>query len=207
MDIIKGGLYFVDDSFFEKINDPFLKINYNSTDRPHYYAYQDPLTSLYWLVPCSSQIEKFENIIRKKKIRHTPADGIKIIKIQGRKTVLLFQDMFPATKQYIREPYMRNGRIIQIIDPKIIQEFDKHAKKVISLFRHGVRFTPTQPDVLRIEKLMLAEPEQPQKAEPLKNTGKKPSLLGKVEHYKNKIAEQDRQHRQDIPKNKNTPEI
>lgn len=33
----------------------------------------------------------------------------------------------------------------------------KSARKVINLLHRGVRFTPTQPDVIRIEKLMLAE--------------------------------------------------
>ena len=50
LEINAGCLYFVDDAFFEKVNDPYLKINYDSPSRPHYMAFFDTVTSLYWLV-------------------------------------------------------------------------------------------------------------------------------------------------------------
>lgn len=87
MEIIAGSLYFVSNDFFAKVNDPYLKINYESTKRPHYVAFLDNATGLYWLVPCSSKIEKFERLIQKKKEQHKPTDTIKIVKIFDRKTV------------------------------------------------------------------------------------------------------------------------
>ena len=48
-------------------------------------------------------------------------------------------------------------------DPKLIGELEKTARKVIALLHRGVRFTPTQPDALRIEALMLEEKEQQEK--------------------------------------------
>lgn len=41
MKIITGNFYFVSDDFFEKVNDPNLKMNYKTTQRPHYFALQD----------------------------------------------------------------------------------------------------------------------------------------------------------------------
>lgn len=35
-------------------------------------------------------------------------------------------------------------------------------KKVINLLHKGIRFTPTQPDVIKIEKMMLAELQETQ---------------------------------------------
>ncbi len=75
MDIIKGYFYFLKDEFFAKMNDPYLKINYETSKRPHYFAFVD----------------------------------------------------------------------------------EKTAKRTISMIRHGVKFTPTQPDINRIEKLLLEE--------------------------------------------------
>ena len=53
----------------------------------------------------------------------------------------------------------------------MIAELEKVAHKIINLLHRGVRFTPTQPDVLYIEQLMLAEtqakegnPHQPEKS-------------------------------------------
>ena len=115
MEILTGNLYFVSDDFFAKIQDPYLKINYEKTKRPHYFAFQD------------------------------------------RKTVLLFQDMFPVVAKYIDGQYIKGGQPVRIADPKLIQELEKNARKIINLLHRGVRFTPTQPDIIRIEKIMLEE--------------------------------------------------
>lgn len=157
MEILTGNLYFVSDDFFEKIQDPYLKINYEDTKRPHYFAFEDNKTGLYWLVPCSSKIEKFERLIQKKQGQHKPTDTIKIVKVFDRRTVLLFQDMFPVIAPYIDGQYIKGGQPVRIADQKIIQEMEKNAKKIINLLHRGVRFTPTQPDVAKIEKIMLEE--------------------------------------------------
>lgn len=78
MEIVAGNIYFVSDSFFQKVSDPYLKINYDTTKQPHYFAFQDAETSLYWLVLCSSKIEKFERILAQKKERSKPTDSIRI---------------------------------------------------------------------------------------------------------------------------------
>lgn len=62
MEILTGNLYFVSEDFFAKIQDPYLKINYENTKRPHYFAFRDSKTGLYWLVPYSSKAEKFESL-------------------------------------------------------------------------------------------------------------------------------------------------
>lgn len=157
MEILTGSLYFVSDDFFVKIQDSYLKINYENTKRPHYFAFQDNRTGLYWLVPCSSKVEKFERLIQKKQEQHKPTDTIQIVKIFDRKTVLLFQDMFPITASYIDSPYIKGGQPVRIADPKIVQDMEKSARKIINLLHRGVHFTPTQPNVIRIEKIMLEE--------------------------------------------------
>lgn len=157
MIINKGELCFIKDEFFRKINDPFLKCNYETTKRPHYYIFQDQKTKLYWMVPCSSKVEKFEKIIREKRMRGKPVDGIEIVKIRQKKTVLLFQDMFPIRESYIEGVYIRQGQRVGISNPELIQRLDEKAEKAIKLLRHGVKFTKTQPDVNRIERFLIAE--------------------------------------------------
>ncbi len=157
MEILTGSLYFVSDDFFAKVRDPYLKINYDYTKRPHYFAFKDSRTDLYWLVPCSSKIEKFERLIQKKREQHKPTDTIKIVKIFDRKTALLFQDMFPVTAGYIDGQYIKGGQPVRISDPRLIQELEKNARKIINLLHRGMRFTPTQPDIISIEKIMLEE--------------------------------------------------
>ncbi len=157
MKIVIGNFYFVSDKFFEEIDDSNLKMNYETTQRPHYFALQDKKTSLIWLVPCSTKVEKFEKIIAKRKQYNRPNDTIKIVKIQDRKTVLLLQDMFPITENYITNQYIRGGQPVRIADIDIVADIERSARRVAILLRQGVKFTPTQPDILRIEKIMLDE--------------------------------------------------
>ena len=161
--IVIGNFYFISDEFFRKINDPFLKRNYDITKRPHYFAVKDKETQLYWFVPCSSQTDKFERVIRKKQERRKPANTIKIIKLQDRKMVLLFQDMFPVNSMYIQSQYIRGGQPVSVKDSTTLADLQKTANRTISLIRRGIKFTPTQPDALRIEKLMLDELSKPNK--------------------------------------------
>lgn len=155
MELVAGNFYFITDDFFEFIDDPYLKKNYDNTKRPHYYAFRESKTGLYWLVPCSSKVEKFERLIQRKQEQHKPTDTIQIIKLLGAKSVLLFQDMFPITADYIDSQYIRAGVPVCITNPKLAVKMEKTAKKIIQLLRRGVRFTPTQPDVLNIEKRLL----------------------------------------------------
>ena len=157
MDILAGHLYFISDEFFEQVQDPYLKINYTTTKRPHYLAVRDQQTGLYWMVPCSSRIEKFEQILEKKRRYHKPTDTIKILNIQGQKTALLFQDMFPVAQKYIEKNYVRRGVSVSVASERTVSELTKNAEHVIGLIRRGIQFTPTQPDALRIERLMLEE--------------------------------------------------
>ncbi len=52
---------------------------------------------------------------------------------------------------------MKGGQPVRMADPRIIQELEKNAKKIVNLLHRGVRFTPTQPDIIKIEKIMLEE--------------------------------------------------
>lgn len=157
MNITIGNFYFLSDDFFTKINDPYLKLNHSTTKRPHYYAYKDTKTNLIWLIPCSSQVKKYENIIQNKISKNKPTDTIKIIKFFGKKSVLLLQDMFPVKQKFIDSQYIKGNQAVRITNPKLIKDIEDDAKQVIEMFHRGVKFTPTQPDVLRIEQLMLNE--------------------------------------------------
>ncbi len=68
-----------------------------------------------------------------------------------------FKYMFPVITRYIDGQYIKSGQPVRIADPKLIQELEKNARKIINLLHRGVRFTPTQPDIIKIEKIMLEE--------------------------------------------------
>lgn len=157
MEIKRGFLYFVSGDFFEKVKDPFLKKDHETTKRPHYFAFQDKSSPLIWIVPCSSKIQKYEKIVATKQAAGKPTDIIKIVKIQDKKEALLFQDMFPVLPKYLSSAYIRGGQPVYIADPNIVSSLEKNSAKIIGLIRRGIKFTPTQPDALHIETIMLDE--------------------------------------------------
>ncbi len=157
MKITQGHFYFISDDFFKKVNDPYLKINYEATQRPHYFPFFDNDSGLYWLVPCSTKVEKFERIIENKKAKHKPVNTIKIVTLFDNRTVLLFQDMFPVTEKYITNEYKKGGHSVRIADPDTIAMLEKAAKRTVAMIHRGVKFTPTQPDAVRIEQIMIDE--------------------------------------------------
>ena len=153
--IKENCLYFIKDEFFEIVNDAFLKTNKETTMRPHYFPFIDKRTGLYWLIPCSSQIEKYERIIEDKIAKHKPHNHIQIIKISGKKQAFLYQDMFPIAPQYIDKPYANKYGVFELKDKNQIEQVKNNAIKIIKLLRHNIKFTPTQPDINRIEAIML----------------------------------------------------
>ena len=72
MEIRQGYSYHIKDEFFELVQDKYLMSNKEQGNyRPHYYAIQDKKNlELYWMIPISSQAEKYKGIIEKKKKRY-----------------------------------------------------------------------------------------------------------------------------------------
>lgn len=157
MDFVNGRLYFIKDEFFDIVGEEYLKMNKDDTQRPHYYAFKDSSTGLLWVIPCSSQVDKYKAIIDKKKKDGKKHNHIQIIKVNGIEQAFLFQDMFPITEKYIKNPYIKQKVFMEIKDPKKLSAIEDNANNIIKLMRHGVKFTPTQPNVIRIEKIMLEE--------------------------------------------------
>lgn len=61
----KTGFYIIKDQFFEDMADPYLKGN-KAGNRPHYYCFEDTSTGIYWMIPLSSRIDKYKQIMEKK---------------------------------------------------------------------------------------------------------------------------------------------
>lgn len=94
MELLPGHVYFIKDAFFEFVQDPYLMRNYPTTMRPHYYAIKDGRTGLYWMIPCSSKVEKYERIIAKRQRNGRETVSLKITQIAGKKRHCFFRTCF-----------------------------------------------------------------------------------------------------------------
>ena len=141
------GFYTIKTEFFDKVNDPYLKDNKGET-RPHYYCFEDLQTGIYWMIPLSSRIEKYQKIIKKRADTKKSCDILHITKLDnGRNSVFLIQDMFPITPQYIAREYTVAGKHLILTSEREVKEINRKAHKVMSMIKRGVKFTSTQVDV------------------------------------------------------------
>ena len=69
----------------------------------------------------------------------------------------MIQDMFPITEKYIEREYTIGSNHLMLTSEHTVNEIERKARKVMSMLKRGVKFTPTQPDVMEILK-KLREP-------------------------------------------------
>lgn len=148
--MVERGFYIIKDQFFKDMNDMYLKGN-KEANRPHYYCFKEEKVGLYWMIPLSSKVEKYKRIMNQKIERKKPCDIIHIIKLDnGKESAFLIQDMFPITEKYIERKYTIANNHLTVTSEHSAIEIEKKAKKVMNMLKKGIKFTPTQPDILKI---------------------------------------------------------
>lgn len=60
--------------------------------------------------------------------------------------------MFPITEDYIKRTYTISGNHLKLTSAHTSRIIRIKAKKVLGILKRGVKFTPTQPDILSILK-------------------------------------------------------
>lgn len=149
-----SGFYIIKDSFFEEMADPNLKMNKDG-NRPHYYCFRDVNTGIYWMIPLSSRIDKYKSLMEKKGKMGKPCDIIHIVKLDNDKeSAFLIQDIFPITEKYIEREYTIAGNHLMLTKKHSVKEIERKARKVIGMLKRGVKFTPSQPNVIKILKTL-----------------------------------------------------
>lgn len=107
------------------------------------------------MIPLSSRIEKYRRIVEKKERAGKPCDIIHIVKLDNsRESAFLIQDMFPITENYIEREYTIAGNHLMLTSEHSVKTIEQKARKVMGMLKRGIRFTPTQPDIMAmLEKL------------------------------------------------------
>ena len=150
--------YFLNDQYYTDFPDHFLMknqevINGVNHDRPCFYAFEDKNTGLYWMIPFSSRVSKYQTIYNSKIQKNNRCDTIVFGDVLGHRKAFLIQNMCPITSKYIRNEYMDSNNIPVRITRVLEKELETKAKRVLSLQRKGKKLI--FPDVLNIESLLL----------------------------------------------------
>ena len=157
----EGHFYYIDDQYFVDFPDDKLMrnketINGQSHDRPCFYAFKDNRTGLYWMIPFSSQVEKFRGYYNAKINKYGRCDTIVFGYVLGHEKAFLIQNMCPITEKYIKNEYIDSKASVPVrIDGKTESELVTKAKHVLTLERKGIHLI--FPHVLEIEKELLSK--------------------------------------------------
>lgn len=153
--IIESGLYIISEAFFNDFPDQNLMGNKNQ-NRPHYCAIKDKKTGLFWMIPLSSRVAKYQAIIEKRRAENKPNDLLHIARLDnGSLNVFLIQNMFPVTAPYIEREYLLAGTHFCVTSQAEMAVIRSKAMRVLNLVHRGVKFGFQQADVLEIERHLL----------------------------------------------------
>lgn len=156
-----GHFYYLTDQYFIDFPDPYLMqnketINGQAHDRPCFYAFQDPSTGLFWMIPFSSQVTKFRQVYNDKMQKYHRCDTIAFGRILGHEKAFLIQNMCPVSQKYIKNKYIDSNNQQPVrIDGRFEQQLINKANRVLFLERKGMKLI--FPDVLTIEQKLLSQ--------------------------------------------------
>lgn len=124
------------------------------TYRPTFYCLRDNKTSLLWMVPLSSRVEKFKAIHDKQVTKYGKCLTIVLGEFDGKEAAFLLQNMFPIRDYYLDHIHTRNNNPVPV-KHSIHKEVTTRMKKIRQLHSRGKKVV--FPDIDRLEQIMLAE--------------------------------------------------
>jgi hypothetical protein len=129
-------------------------VNGKIHDRPCYYAFEDTNKFIYWLIPISSQLDKFQKIYDKKMKAKGICDTIHFGFVLGEKKAFLIQNMCPVIDEYINNQYINatTGSAV-MLNEDVALELEKKARRVLLLQSKGTRLV--FPDIFKIKEELL----------------------------------------------------
>lgn len=151
----EGYVYHIKDEYFEKVHDDNLMQNKeNGTYRPTFYCLRDEKTSLLWMVPLSTRVQKFKMIHDKQVQKYGRCITIVLGEFDGKKAAFLLQNMFPIRDYYLDHIHTRNQNPVPV-KYSIRKEIATNMKRLRRLHDRGKKVVFS--DICRLEQIMLAE--------------------------------------------------
>lgn len=101
------------------------------------------------MIPISSQIEKYRNLLEEKLKRYKVYDGLEFGYVQGREAAFLLQNICPVTEKYIVEKYIdeHTGKDVSIPND-LMRKIDAKAKKIMNKYYQGSKIVITDLDYI-----------------------------------------------------------
>lgn len=101
MSVSVGKSYHIKDSFFSLVNDSKLMVNKEGNNyRPHFFFFEDTKTKgIYWAVPQSTKIAKYQAIIQQKIAKYGKCNTIVIGNFGGQDNAFFDSKYVPNNRE------------------------------------------------------------------------------------------------------------
>lgn len=153
MEIKLGYAYHIKDEYFIMAEDEHLMKNKEDGNyRPTMYCIKDNKYDIYWMIPISSQYDKYADIRSEMLRKGKKCKGIVLGKYDGKKAAFLIQNMFPVTLKYIDHVHTRNGNPVPV-NRKLQEMIRKNTKSLIAISEKGIKVTFT--DIIRLRNRLI----------------------------------------------------
>ena len=113
--------------------------------------------NLYWMIPISSQAEKYKGIIEKKKKKYGKCNTIVVGKFAGKENAFLIQNTFPIIEKYFDHVHTIQERPVSV-HKKLNKVLTENLREVLAMYHRGIKLTFT--DIDAIQAIMEKELEK-----------------------------------------------
>lgn len=129
----------------------------NGNYRPHFCAIQDKKNqALYWMIPISSQVEKYKVIVEKKKRKYGKCNTIIMGKFAGKENAFLIQNAFPAIAKFFDHIHTVENKPVTVHN-ELNRILTENLREVLALYNRGIHLMYT--DIAKIKTIMKYELE------------------------------------------------
>lgn len=146
-----GTTYHIKDEFFELARNCEMKRNLGGKTYPACCCQHDKEKSIYWMIPMSTNINKYRRIRDREFERYGNSMSIVIGDYDGKEVAFQIQSMFPIVKKYILHPHTRNGKVVPI-EKSLFYEIQCNFRDMRHLNEKGIECILT--DIGRLENLV-----------------------------------------------------
>ena len=153
MTIAENGLCKISDKYFSDFSSPRHMFNKHE-NRPYYLAIKRQ-NGIYWLIPLSSQVEKYRAKIQADEKTHGESIFYHIAQVKGKESVFLIGNVIPVTEEYIIGPFTVAGIPYVLANKEEIKAIRSKLSRYLAMVRNG-KLHPSV-DILEIERKLLSQ--------------------------------------------------
>ena len=151
MQIKENGLCIIADRYFSDF--PSIRhMSNNHENRPYYLVIRGQ-GNIFWMVPLSSNVEKYRKKIESDEEKYGNCLYYYIARVKDTDSVFLVGNTIPVTEEYIKKPFTINGVPFVIEDKQDVKTITSKLRRYLAMVRNG-KMKPAV-DILGIEKKLL----------------------------------------------------